>query len=175
MLVPLPSALAVAIRASSLLAVVWAAGCAPEREQVVANHLLTPDDQGAVVEWDGGDRDQALAAMREALAGTPSERPTPAADGVRWSDVPAAAYWGAIAAEMAVVSSESGDRVMRFTLVTVRDEPATLVVERVDEPDRIRATATVGSLGQLADEARRLEHEFRVSLEGFGRKPGFGR
>lgn len=115
--------------------------------------------------------------MRDAMATAPSERPTAAKSGVRWSDVPLALYWGAGAAEMAIVSSEETGNVIRFTLVSVRDEPATLVVERIEDDATagvtIRATATVGSFGQRTDEAILLEQEFRKALEGLGRKPGF--
>jgi hypothetical protein len=149
--------------------------CAPERDPIEANELLSHEDQGAVAVLSPDEGDEAKAAMRAAFEGTPVERPTQAADGVRWSDVPAAAYWGALEVEMAIVRSAETPEGLRFELVTVREEPATLLVERVDAPERIRATATVGTFGQRTDDARALEVAFRTALEAFGRKPSFGK
>ncbi len=153
------------------------AGCAPERDPVLANHVLAPDDRAARLVWSDGQRTEALEAMREAMATAPAERTSAAKSGVRWSDVPLAVYWGASAAEMAIVDSVAGENSLRFTLTTIRDEPATLLVERVDDPPplglAIRATATVGIFGDGTAEARLLEAEFRKALEALGRKPGF--
>jgi hypothetical protein len=157
-----------------LVAGLTAVGCAPERDPIEANELLGPDDQGAVAVLTPEEGADARAAMRAALAGTPIERPRRADEdggpGVRWSDVPAAAYWGAVESEMAIIRTVEIPEGFRFELVTLRDEPATLTVERGDQ---IRATASVGSFGQRTDEARALEVAFRTALEAFGRKPSF--
>ncbi len=157
------------------LVVVGLAACARERDPITANELLGPDDDGtAVAVLTPEEGLEAREAMRAALAGTPIERPRRADEdggpGVRWSDVPAAAYWGAVESEMAIVRTVEIPEGLRFELVTVRDEPATLIVHR---DERIRATASVGSFGQRTDEARALEIAFRTALEAFGRKPGF--
>lgn len=152
------------------------AGCAPERDPVLANHELAPGDRGATLIWSEGERSEAIDAMREAMATAPAERPSAARSGVRWSDVPLAVYWGASEAEMAIVGSVEGENSLRFTLTSIRDEPVTLLVERVDDPPlglTIRATATVGIFGDGTAEARLLEAEFRKALEALGRKPGF--
>lgn len=149
-------------------------GCAKERDPVTANHVFAPDDATASLELTDAKRAEAIEAMRAALAGMPAEQPTAARDGVRWSDVWIAVYWSIADFEMAILTvSERTDARMVFQLETARDEPATLVVERVEPPECIRATASIGTFGQHVETARALEVAFRRTLEAFGRKPGF--
>lgn len=123
---------------------------------------------------DEAERRAALAAMKTVVA-EPYDVPAPARDGVRWSDVWDAVYWASYDVDMAIVRSRSerdGDRIV-FDLVTTRDEPGTLVVDRAPPPEGIDAVATVGTFGQRTDEARRLVERVKVRLVEFGRKPGF--
>jgi hypothetical protein len=161
------------IRASlTLLAAL--VGCAPERDPVSANQVLAPNDTEASVEWTDKERHEAIAAMRDALAGTPAEPPTPAPYGVRWSDVWISVYWGVADYEMAILRfTEETEGRMVFELESALDEPATLVIEKVAPPECIRSHATVGSFGQREEIARGLEVSFRRYLEAFGKKPGF--
>lgn len=139
-----------------------------------ANQVLAPNDTEASVEWTDKERHEAIAAMRDALAGTPAEPPTPAPYGVRWSDVWISVYWGVADYEMAILRfTEETEGRMVFELESALDEPATLVIEKVAPPECIRSHATVGSFGQREEIARGLEVSFRRYLEAFGKKPGF--
>jgi hypothetical protein len=156
--------------------------CAPERDPVTANRVLAPGDETAVAQLTLDEEQEAIAAMRDVFAGMPAERPTPAgagsvdgtAGGVRWSDVWISVYWSVAEVEMAILRvSESTDTRMVFELESALDEPARLIVEKVDSPERISATATVGTFGQREDVARTLEATFQRTLLAFGKKPGF--
>lgn len=150
------------------------AGCTPERDPIAANHVMDAGDETATIQWGDEDRAEAIAAMRDALAGTEAIRPTAAANGVRWSDVWLSVFWGVSEYEMAIreVSEETDER-MVFQLENAFDEPATMVVERVGPPEHIKASASVGTFGQREVDARGIEQAFRRYLEAFGRKPGF--
>jgi hypothetical protein len=150
------------------------AGCSPERDPVTANRILSPEDGQSSLQLSASQEGEATEAMRFALDGTPLERPTPARHGVRWEDVWLAVYWSIAEFEMAILRySEPSPGRMVFELESALDEPATLVIERVETPEYIRATATVGSFGQREATARAMELAFRRVLEDFGRKPGF--
>ncbi len=114
-----------------------------------------------------------LDLMRSAAVTERAERPSAAQHGIRWSDVPSGVYWGGVACEMAIVETQREDGRYRFRMVTVRDEPVELVVERRDPPEILVMRATVGSLGDRPAEAKRLVSEVRKALEALGRKPSF--
>jgi hypothetical protein len=157
-----------------LALIVAAAGCgAPERDPVESNRVLEAGDEGAVRRLGGTEQAEAIDAMRSAFAGVEPKRPTPATHGVRWSDVPAAAYWAGLSVEFAILESQVDAERARFVYVGVRDEPAELLVERRPPPEMFIVRARVGTLGQRVDVAATFEAEFRAQLLAFGRKPGF--
>jgi fructose-1,6-bisphosphatase/inositol monophosphatase family enzyme len=151
------------------------AACAPSGDPITANRAYGPDDSGAVRQLTPAERREAVSVMTSAAAGSgvEPERPTPARHGVRWSDVASAVRLAASASEMAVAASQEVEGGWLFTLQTLDAVPATLFVRRVPPPTVVVATATVGSFGQGAAEARLLAANFRAKLEALGRKPGF--
>jgi hypothetical protein len=147
--------------------------CAPPPDPVTANRELAPGDELATRVLTPAEEKAIVIAMRDCVRVADPIRPTPAPHGVRWSDVPAAVLWAADECDMAILRRETTPTGYRFELVTMRDEPAELIVDRVEPPTIAVARARVGSLGQRVDDARRLEASFRRFLVAFGAKPGF--
>ena len=164
--------------AAVILTVVLPGCSSPEPMTAESNLRLT--DEEAKIRWtiDRRDHGQILKAMRSVAPDhRPAERPAPAPHGVRWGDVPAAAFYAAQEAEMAIIRTEpevdaANDEVRRFTftLRTIDDRPATLVVERKPEPDIFVATATCGRFGDQEAWAARLVEAFEKKMIAFGRK-----
>lgn len=148
--------------------------CAPPPDPVTANRVLGPGDELATRTLTPADEAALVAAMRDGAKVADPIRPTPAPHGVRWSDVPTAVLWAADECDMAILRRERTETGYRFELVTMRDEPAELIVDRIDPPTIATARASVGSLGRRVDDARRLEASFRRFLLAFGEKPGYG-
>ena len=149
------------------------AACAKERDPVTANQVLGPGDGGAVQQLTPTQETAVLDAMREGTRVGDPEIPTPARYGVRWSDVHQAAIWAASECDMAILRREETADGYRFELLTVRDEPAELLVHRAEPPTIFTASATVGSFGQRPKDAERLVKEFGRFMRAFGKKPGF--
>lgn len=139
---------------------------------MTANRVLEPSDEDAVRQLSPAEDQAALEAMRSVVRGE-YPTPTPAPYGVRWSDVPEAARIAASDVDMAIVRATVEGDVVRFEILTVRDEPAQLVVERRPPPTMVRATATVGTFDQHPKEAERLLAAFDRTLRLLGKKPGF--
>lgn len=150
------------------------AACSPRPDPVTANRRLEPGDEVAVTILDERGQAILIESMRAAVRTSDPILPTAAPHGVRWSDVPNAVADAAGACDLAVVRREETPSGYRFTLVSNRDEPATLEVTRGNAPGDISATASVGSFAQRPEEAKRLVEEFDRFLRAYGRKPGFG-
>ena len=73
-----------------------------------------------------------------------------------WHDVDASVHVGASEVEMAIIGREELDPdAVLYTLVTVRDQPVSLRVERpraAAHPDEMRMTCVVGRFGNAAAE-----------------------
>lgn len=112
---------------------------------------------------------EAIAIMRNAM---PADGGTlaPAAHGVRWSDVPKAARWGAGVAEMAVLSEQRESDRMVFQIITAADDPVTLTVTREPPPTIYSASISAGLFGDRTDIEQRLRREFDSAMQLFGRK-----
>ncbi|TVQ52498.1 MAG: hypothetical protein EA377_10055 [Phycisphaerales bacterium] len=157
---------------------VFSNGCAPDPPAAESNLRLTEDE--ATIRWTLDDRDRGpiLEAMRSIEPDhQPTRRPGPAPHGVRWSDVPDAAHFAAIESEMVILKTEPGryeaiDQVDEFvfTLRTIDDQPATLIVTRRPEPEIVEVHAVCGLFGDRDDRARELERAFDRKLRAFGRK-----
>ena len=157
---------------------VFSIGCAPDPPAAESNLRLTEDE--AKLRWtiDDRDREPILEAMRSVAPDhSPGRRPGPAPHGVRWSDVPEAAYYAAIESEMVILRTEPGEYEaieqvdeFVFTLRTIDDQPATLTVTRRPEPEVVGVHAVCGVFGDRDDRARDLQRAFDRKLRAFGRK-----
>ncbi|MBL9149232.1 MAG: hypothetical protein JNM94_11115 [Phycisphaerae bacterium] len=162
------------LRSAAALSLAVGAGCAPEQDPAATNEVLAPGDEGASIILTAPERAEAIAAMQSVVHG-PIEEPAPATHGVRWSDVPEAVRLACFETDMAVVrrrTEDNGNRIV-FELVTTRDEPGTLIVDRLPPPEMVKASARVGMFAERADDAANLVREFERYLRLFGEKPGF--
>lgn len=156
------------------MSLAFVAACAPEQDPAATNEVLAPGDEGASIVLTKAERAEAIAAMQSVVQG-PIEEPTPAKYGVRWSDVSDAVRLACFETDMAVVrkrTENDGNRIV-FELVTTRDEPGTLIVDRLPPPEMVKASARVGMFDERADDAASLVREFERYLRLFGEKPGF--
>ena len=146
--------------------------CSPKSDPVSTNEVLAPGDEAAVRVITPAQDRELIEAMLPVVHGD-VEHPAPARDGMRWKDVPEAARIAADAVDMAIVTKQLDDGTWRFHVVTARDEPGELVVERRPSPTVVFATASVGAFGERGDDAKRYVEEFMRVLRLLGKKPGF--
>lgn len=122
------------------------------------------------------DRSEILSAFRSISQGRePVNRPSKAAKGVRWSDVPqsVAAACNEAGVEMAIIETIENDWGYTFILKTVEDWPAQLIIRKLDTDQVYQATATVGRFSDNQKRADKLLAVFGQKMRAFGRKRGF--
>jgi hypothetical protein len=161
------------VRILIAIALVLLVGCEPG-DPVTTNRVMEPGDELAVRQLTPAEDRAALNAMRSVVGGD-VERPTPARYGMRFDDVPEAVRLACNEVDMAILrKSESPDHnTWTFQLVTIRDEPGEMIVERRDAPEIVSAHATVGSFKQRERDAKALIEEFYRQLRALGAKPGW--
>ena len=141
---------------------------------MTANHVMAPGDELAVMQLTPAQDREALNAMRSVVSGD-VEHPTPARHGMRFDDVPEAVRLACNEVDMAIVTStKSKDHnTWTFEIVTVRDEPAEMIVERRPAPDMVAPRASVGTFKEREREAKALIDQFYRMLRALGAKPGW--
>lgn len=147
--------------------VVLLSGC---RARSSAVEPLTPEQEATI-----------RSTFREVGAGhEPGARPGVPASGWRWSDVEEAARLAAVAVEAAVVRSqtfmdEAGRPAWRFEVMTIEDWPGELIITQFDanDPNGVRAMATIGLYRDRAERAKRLVAAFHERLRALGKVARF--
>lgn len=154
------------------LALILGISC-EQAPKVMPTQELAP---GEKVMLDSSDRSEILSAFRSISQGRELvNRPSKAANGVRWSDVPkaAAAACNEVGVEMAIVETIKNDWGYTFILKTIEDWPAQLIVRKLDNAQVYQATATVGRFRDYQKRADKLLAVFGQKMRAFGRKRGF--
>jgi hypothetical protein len=103
----------------------------------------------------------------------PVNPPRPAGLGMRWSDVPLSVIYACDDAQMAVVRHISDDRRFSAELITIEDFPAHLSIDRLQDEQGYRASATVGRFGDRTDRAGELLRALQKYMRAFAAKRGF--
>ena len=145
-------------------------GCA--RYAAESNQLFNEEaDSSAVTILDTHELSAVEKAIGQAAADhIPVRTPHPATYGVRWSDVPNAVVYALDEVEMAVVSKREHDWGWEFQILSVEDDPGTLLVKRTNDERVYEATATIGGLIVQTERAQVLLNEFDKQMLAFGRK-----
>jgi hypothetical protein len=160
--------------AAGMLTLVSSLGCGTHRFAATSNELLLPDEPLLHRILTPDEQSQVLEAMQSFAAGrSEADPPSPAASGVRWSDVPLAADYACDANSMAVVSIAKGEGIYTFQLKSIEDYPGVLTVRRVDDERICTAEASIGRYGDYDTKAVALLASFDEFLRGFGAKRGF--
>jgi hypothetical protein len=160
--------------------VVAATGCAGRQPYAAASHQTVAED-GPPAKQVLSPQDQAEVRriLRSVAAGEePVDPPAPAPLGMRFSDVPDAVGAACAEVEMAVVSSErieDGKAGLRFSLKTIEDWPAELIVLRTGNEGVYEATAKVGRFGNHTERAEALLEALQRQMLAFGAKRRFNR
>lgn len=143
-------------------------GCQPKENPVLSNEQFPGEKYPSNILLDENQSSDVVAILHATVDGATTEPLTSARNGVRWSDVSAAANEAVSLAEMGVASSKLDGETWTFDIDTQGGEPAKLTVVRRPPPDMYYATATVGSFGERHTEAERIVREFRLAMRRYG-------
>jgi len=145
-----------------------ALGCQPKQNPVLSNTRFEGEQYPPNALYSSEQEAQLVQAMQATAKDMPVEPLTSAPDGVRWSDVPAAASEAIGRAEMGLVSSSLVGETWTFSIRTQGGGPATLTVTKRPAPAMFLATAKVGTFGEREVEAERVVREFRMAMRRYG-------
>jgi len=127
--------------------------------------ILTPAEQR--------DIRQAMRAVPQAENDQPHHPPTPAAEAMRWADVPRAAPVACAEIEAAVFHTVERDSQYVFRLRTIDDRPGTMIVTRTDDERVYELNITIGYFPGNEELEQQLRDAFRKKMKTFGEKPRF--
>lgn len=168
------SILSVVMNGKSKSALVFAllcvsmSGCQSKENPVLSNQQFPGEKYPSNTLLDESQRNDIVAILHASAFGTTTEPLTSAPNGVRWSDVAAAASEAVKLAEMGVSRSKLDGETWTFDIDTQGGDPAKLIVVRRPPPEMFFATATVGSFGERYIEAERIVREFRLAMRRYG-------
>ncbi len=151
---------------AGVLAVVLVAlaGCAGSYPNAVAHNRDLPEEADDGVpghsnqQLTGSQQAAAVKAMKAVAAGhTVVNRPAPAPEGVRWSEIPRAVKWacGQNGVEMTITYTFEVPDEYRFELLTIENWPARLVIVQ-GTGDRVYEVQSVW-VGRFPDEPWHVE------------------
>jgi hypothetical protein len=147
-------------------------GCGTEPYAAQSNQVLTPDEARYRQVLNASEQGRLESAFEELAQNHVAVDP-PRPRGLRWADVPAAVSQACGEAEMAVVNVAEFQWGYRYTLLTVEDYPATLMVRKTNDAKVYAAEATVGRFDDHPDRAATLLNALDESMVVLGKKRSF--
>lgn len=145
-------------------------GCAKAPPAVQTEYVHDPAEPAYARSLTSAEQRQVEQAFGSLIEGkTALHRPI-AAEGVRWSDMPAAVVYACDDIEAAVVRQTEHDWGWEFAIRTVEDWPGLLTVRRTADQRGYEAAAVIGVYGDRKDRAQALLDALDKQLHAFSRK-----